>query len=428
MKRSEYLQTAQGQLRLRGTRRLRHIHFALTGHEPKKKSSMSDAEKLAFQGALEKAMKVQKRKYFRSPVALELEYQPTQNDPPSAHEITKNYLDLLETPVPSFKTRRKHLLFENDRQIQYLSVKYRILPRDDEPEPTFGLRAAAHSDFLEDCSLLQRIEAGGIEGADDDVWRDITDEYRRSYLDDDAVDRLRELESEESAWVTQFGQDAYDAWHEMMMTDVQTHFLRTLALTPSRFGHLLSPFFAGEPSAFESIHEASRRNLISTPLTIDLAHSNLKEGESKIYKQFVRDTMSQFRTKYSRLFPLKTQVGITILFQPPASGGIDLDNLARRIVPFVNDELAPPSDNLRSIDVSKISDAKNRAWYTAKQDALKRLPRHSITHYQVVQLPRLTTDGDDGFVRLVLEPGERFETLWSKVEGLVDKWEETVGS
>lgn len=164
---------------------------------------------------------------------------------------------------------------------------------------------------------------------------------------------------------------------------------------------------------------------MSAPLTIDLRHSNLKPGESSVYKHFVKDTIEQFRQKHTRLFPLKTQVGITILFQPPASGSIDLDNLARRIVPFVNEELEPPSYNLRHVDISKISDASRLAWYLAKQDALKRFPKHSITHYEVIQLPRLTTDGDDGFVRLILEPGNFFESHWSRIEGLIDSWKDS---
>jgi hypothetical protein len=147
-----------------------------------------------------------------------------------------------ETPISSFKTSRKHLLFANDRQIQYLSVKYRILPRDEKSEPAFGLRAAAYSDFLADCSQLQKIQSGEIEGCDDDTWQRMTEDCGRASLDDDPIDRLRELEREKNDWVTRFGQDVYDAWHELLMIDVQGHFLRTLAISPSQFVELLAAF------------------------------------------------------------------------------------------------------------------------------------------------------------------------------------------
>jgi hypothetical protein len=113
--------------------------------------------------------------------------------------------------------------------------------------------------------------------------------------------------------------------------------------------------------------------------------------------------MAVFKEDHGVLFPLKTQAGITILFQPPECGSIDLDNLARRIVPFVNEE-----------------------WYQERQMAMKRMPKHSITHYQVIQLPRLSGDSEHGFVRLILESGEGFETLWRKIDTLADRWEKKV--
>jgi len=50
-----------------------------------------------------------------------------------------------------------------------------------------------------------------------------------------------------------------------------------------------------------------------------------------------------------------------------------------------------------------------------KTDGNERMPKHSITHYQVIQLPRLSGDSEHGFVRLILESGEGFETLWRKL-------------
>jgi hypothetical protein len=195
-------------------------------------------------------------------------------------------------------------------------------------------------------------------------------------------------------------------------------------LTPDILISLLSPIFSDVPQEFDSIYKITRGNLISEAFAIDLKHSNFKQGESSMYKAFVKKTMASFRKKNSRLFPLIAQVGITILFQPPAFGSIDLDNLARRIVPFVNEELKPPSNRLMNVNIDRCRDPKLRQWFEEKRRGLKRMPKHTITYYQVIQLLRLTNDSEHGFVRLLLEPGEHAETLWSKVETLANKWQE----
>lgn len=247
-----------------------------------------------------------------------------------------------------------------------------------------------------------------------------------AYRDDDAVDRLQEHENNKHFWISRFGKDVYEAWREMYMIDVQNHLLKTLALTPNKLIPLLSPLFSDLPPEFESFHAVSRDNLISPPLTIDLRHSGLKEGESSRYKAFVKKTIAAFRQKYHRLFPLRTQVGLTVLFQAPVASSIDLDNLARRIVPFVNEELKPPSSHLLTVNPERCEDLKLRQWYEEKLSMLKRMPKCSISHYQVVQLPRLANDTEHGFVRLLLEPGKQFDTIWSEVQNLADTWQKNI--
>lgn len=431
VKRSDYLKTVEGQVSLRRKRQMNRLHFMLDGQEPRSKNAISEAEKAAFQSAILTKMTERKRRHFKAPVALEFDFFPTENDPPALHTMPKNYLDLLEGPVAGVVPKRKRLVFENDRQVSYLAAKYHI--RLDESRPSIWLKAAPYRDFVADIALLDKIQDNELEPASNGLlyqkssvsWDDLTEDDDVMH-NDDAVDQLREHERNKQFWVARFGEDVYEAWREMHIRDVQNHLLKTLALTPSKLIYLLSPLFSDLPPEFDSIHDITRSNLISEPLTIDLKHSNLKQGESSLYKAFVKKTIASFREKHSRLFPLIAKVGITILFQPPASSSIDLDNLARRIVPFVNEELKPHSSLLMTVNTDRCGDPKLMDWYQEKQSALKRMPKHSITHYQVVHLPRLTDDSEHGFVRLLLEPGEHVETLWSKVENLADKWQEKV--
>jgi hypothetical protein len=403
----------------------------LDGQEPRSKNAISNSEKIAFQSAVLKDMKHLNRRYFKAPVALECDFTPTEDDPPAIHTLPKNYLDLLAKPVAAIDTNRKRLVFEDDRKVHYLSVKYHILP--ERLEPGIRFKVAPYRDFIADMALLNKVQSDNLGTVSDALyhrrsfisWEELTKEDEDLY-DDDAVDRLQKYESNKQFWVSKFGDNVYEAWREMYTMEVQNHLLKTLALSPSSLIHLLSPLFLDLPQKFEDILEISRSNLISPPLTIDLKHSDLKQGESSQYKVFVKETMAAFRKEHSILFPLRTKVGITILFQPPASGSIDLDNLARRIVPFVNEELKPPSSLLLTVDAERGGDPKLRKWFIEKKNALKRMPKHSITHYQVVQMPRLTNDSEHGFVRLLLEPGEQIKTLWTKMEDLVDRWQEHV--
>lgn len=431
VKRSDYLKTVEGQVSLRRKRKLNKLHFMIDGQEPRSKNAISKAEKIAFQGSILAKMTARKRRHFKAPVAIEFDFFPTENDPPALHSIPKNYLDLLERPIMGLARNRKRLLFENDRQVSYLAAKYHI--GSEETRPGIWLKAAPYRDFVADIELLDKIQHNDLESVSDSLLYERSSLYWDKLVEDDdamrnddAVDELRDHENNKQFWVSRFGKDVYEAWREMYMRDVQNHILKTLSLTPSMLILLLSPLFSAMHRELDSIYEIMRGNLISEPFAINLKHSNLQQGESSVYKAFVKKTMASFRKKNSRLFPLIAQVGITILFQPPAFGSIDLDNLARRIVPFVNEELKPPSNRLINVDINRCRDPKLRQWFEEKRRVLKRMPKHSITHYQILQLPRLTNDSEHGFVRLLLEPGEHVETLWSKVQTLADKWQEHV--
>lgn len=432
MKRGDYLNTIEGQISMRRRRRLNELHLHLDGHEPKSKTGISQTEKVDFQSFILEKLEKFKRRCFRGRVAIEFDFFPTENDPPAVHNMPKNYLDLLSKPVDGVSTKRQHLLFRDDRQVSYLAVRYHI--DTDKANSGIWIRAAPYRDFLAELMLLDKISRDALQPSLGTRWTrrvslswdELTEEDNNDVYRDDPIDKLLEHERGKSFWVSRFGEDAYESWRQMYLIDVQQHMLKTLALTPARLAHLMAPLFSDTPvDLISGILAASRRILISSPLAIDLRHSDLREGESSDYKQFVKQAIASFRQRHKRLFPLRVQVGVTVLFQPPAVGSIDLDNLARRIVPFVNDELKPPSCFVLSIDAASMGPSDRRQWYEDKLASVKRMPKYSITHYQVVQLPRLQGDDTRGFVRLILEPGVPFGGLWRRTEEIVDRWEES---
>ena len=88
-------------------------------------------------------------------------------------------------------------------------------------------------------------------------------------------------------------------------------------------------------------------------------------------------------------------MGVIVLYVPPRIQSIDLDNLARYVVPFVNEIVQPPTS------------------FTGKKVSIRR--------YQFIELPRLDSDADSGYVRLIFD-NPFLGNIWSKVENVIEKW------
>lgn len=443
-----YLNTVDGELAMRAKRKRRRLLFAPMPFEPRSKNSISDDEALAFQKAVLETLNTFGKRFFRSDVAIEFDFFPAASCPPAIHSLPKNYLDLLERPLPSLETGRKRLVFDDDRQVRYLAVKYHIQGRslDEEGDDSnavdienrslsagIWLKAAPFANLVEDIGLLKRLERGDVQrdglryGVDpQEAWQEICqDEEQERWMQDNPVHELHDFEREKQSWINRFGEDVYEAWRQMALIDVQKHLLSSHAVTPRKLIELFSPYCSDVSGPLANLHAMSREMMISPPMALDLHHSDLAKGESKIFKQLVRDAIEDFKKRFSHLFPMATQAGLTILYQPPENGmGIDLDNLARRIVPYFNEIVRPISNPLFTVDIDSISDTKIAASLRQSQASLKGMPKHSITHYQVIQLPRLDGDSEHGFVRLALEPGDCHYTLWQRIERYVDIWEE----
>ena len=432
MKRGDYLKTVEGQISLKHRRQRNKLYFILDGYEPRSKNAITEAKKIEFQSAILADMARHGRRHFTAPVALEFEFRPTEDDPPAIHTMPKNYLDLLQKRVKGLKTKRERLVLKDDRDVYYLAVQYNIGP--ERSQPHIWKKAAPYRDFVAEMALIEKVQHNNLKHVDNGPfsrrasvsWDELAEDDDLISSRNDAYERLKEHESRKQFWVSHFGEASYKAIREMHIRDLQDEILKILTLTTDKLISLLSPLFSRRASIFDKLNAAVRDMLISEPFTINLNHSNLRPGESSRYRAFVKETMAVFKEDHGVLFPLKTQAGITILFQPPECGSIDLDNLARRIVPFVNEELKPPSNLIMTFNAEQLPDPELRKWYQERQMAMKRMPKHSITHYQVIQLPRLSGDSEHGFVRLILESGEGFETLWRKIDTLADRWEKKV--
>jgi hypothetical protein len=177
--------------------------------------------------------------------------------------------------------------------------------------------------------------------------------------------------------------------------------------------------------------------IVTPPLMLDLTHAPVPgavAGTGKAtFKAAVAAALADFKKDHGLLFPLMATVGVTILCVPPkaqAKGGeetyVDLDNLARYVIPIVHEQLRPPANTVHTFDVTTIRDAEMRADYERRQLQLKRTPKESVTQYQMLRMPRLPEDPDNGFVRLALCNGGAYEGLWRRMDKIIFGWEREV--
>ena len=158
MKRKKYLNTIQGQVYLKHKRDFRRQYYSIS-QELKTKKSMNTKMKIEFQEQLLELMSKYKRTVYRSPLIMSLSFWSNQQNPPSIHNLAKNYLDLLEKPIKDLNTNRKRLLFDDDKLINILIVDYNVGNYDFNiyDKPVINIEVNNLNYFLEDINLIPRI-------------------------------------------------------------------------------------------------------------------------------------------------------------------------------------------------------------------------------------------------------------------------------
>jgi hypothetical protein len=393
-------------------RRMRRFMLKIE-QEPKSKNFPLN-EAIAFQKAVSGRLDKFGSRAMSGPVFLQLEFSTTSQTPPAIYKLPKNYLDQLEVPRHGSNIDRKHLLYKNDRQVKALIVKYRLGTIDE--EPSIWVMAEPMRDLLEDIQLLEHVRRDDFED-DGDRWRGYdSDELERGPFeaeerwDEDGFEKLLEFERDKAGFVRRFGDDTYEAWREMLRLQAQQEELRRTDRFICR--GVLSAFQdaprtrRGVQDNFLAQLAATTRNMsLGSPFVLDLHHSPHRSGDSKSFDKVLRKALSDYKEKRPYLFPLSSQLCVTILMVPPEKSGKDLDNLARLILPALHEIWAPPSHAAHTINPEKIKDEKIRSYWEKLQKGLPKEPKNSITEYRAFELPRLPGDSKDGFVRLAVGEG-----------------------
>jgi len=122
---SEYLQTPQGQYNRYHWRRMLGYTYYIFDREPPGQGT-NNAQKADFQREILEEMKKHNRRAYRSKIVAEIWLDPSVQNPPHIHTAMKKLLDIFEQPLPESGIKRKGLIYQNDNQISYLSVRYHL--------------------------------------------------------------------------------------------------------------------------------------------------------------------------------------------------------------------------------------------------------------------------------------------------------------
>ncbi|ULO04751.1 hypothetical protein H1230_16435 [Paenibacillus sp. 19GGS1-52] len=165
MRKLDYLLgTSPGNYHRYRDRYMKRLSFSIN-QETYSKKSMRGKEKQRFLDELNSYMCSNHRGAYRGPVVLQMDFYPKRGNPPSIHQLAKNYIDLLY-PRESKKLRLPLL---DDRQVAILIVNYHIQLENE--KPLIQIKMAPIRDFLEDLQLYNMIRSGSGFTEDDGDYR-----------------------------------------------------------------------------------------------------------------------------------------------------------------------------------------------------------------------------------------------------------------
>lgn len=413
MLRSEFLRTTRGQLLALRRRRRRRQYFNFSGLL-RSKDSGRPQEAVTFQQNLLAQMRG--RRAFRSPVVMQFHFHVDQPNPPSIQSLPKYYLDLVYRRQVSGRTDERNLLLLDDRQVRILVAHYaqQVLKGS-----SFSLVASPLSAFTEDLSLIELIQHNRLthdNGSSGFDYRQFEEQsVREKHVDpDDELERLMDWKRERADIVKHHGVEVFDSYYEMQLRSFQEASLRRRSLGTGTIALLLAQDSV-HTDRVAQIREATRDLIISPPLSLSLPGVPRRSGESQIFKNHTQGELRKYLLQQRLLSPLLCAIAVTIFLVPPRAQSIDLDNLARLIIPIVSDILKPPSHlgEFRQVE-------------SVRKKALPGMLQPGVMAYQVIELPRGTKDGPEGYVRLQFESATHFRGIVDTVSEFLDNWEKAV--
>jgi len=413
----DFLNSDGGRLARYRQRRSRRVDIEIDDVEPQSKN-MPGPDRDRFQSAVAKQLKEIKRSTFRGDVALKLDLATTSKNAPQAHTIAKNLLDLLGQLRQGVDWPMRHLLYNDDRQIQALSVSC----RHGEKRPKIRIEARAFAAMLDDLEFAaERVRVAEMNH----------EAYYDKEREGEWIDTFRDLVRNKERERKTLGDSMFDAYFKMVRWSAQRALL-------SRSGvdiPVLSLMYGlpkGRPTVFDiptGFDKGMWAQLIGeSKLRLQIGELPITTGGSAAFKQRVAAEIAKFKKHWDWIIsPLVVAVALEVIVRPnpktPPAVLHDLDNVVRDyLLPGIVPSFGTVSDHRWTIDFDEL---RKRDPKLAESWGPNPTPppgtKSGITRYEAWRLP--SVDGEPGFVSVALvadmdAQGDRMD----QIDKIFRKW------
>lgn len=405
MNRKEYFESPEGQRHLHRERRRRRLIF-IWDLEPKAHKKIQKTDKESFINHLVDVMTKQRRKFYRSDLALKIDIEVSSKTPPAIEKIPKGYIDLLHrryhntTPSSLSRSKQVRLLMEDDSQIKYLNVSFYV----SEKKSSFTLKACKLDHLVLDLALLRDLDTD-FQNEDHDCFQEYDNERflekHNKFFDDTTVTILQYMDERN---------------RQESLLDIigfNFHMFETLMYGYERHNDCLSHFK-------NKLYQIRRDQIFNFPSCVTLGPPPLATGDSNNFKKLIKDSLNQKMLKFGLTKPILHPIRCTIVvIQPDETIHVgkrkDIDNYAFDfILPIVHEELAPYT-TIGKIFNSTYPFANEHSYFPSQNG----LP-NSVLQYTVIEIPRLSTDPEEGSVFMFLGIATLQGCYWNELDFKID--------
>ena len=396
-------------------RQRERVYLHIEGVEPERKESMAEADKEKIQHAVLEHLKRFGRRSFRGPIALRISLETTKKTPTHLQHVAKNLLDLFGTPSPSIQTRRRGLLYADDKQVHALSVTC----RHGEKEPSIRVFACPLNSLLLDLDLATKWAREKAHG------REL---MRRDHRLDDAVEQFWEIRRDEKHLRQALGDAGYEGMLRISQQCAQESILGNRSVRPDELAAMFDD--SGRKLGFD-LGAYIEQMFVASPLRIRLPGLPQKQGTSDRWKQEIDLKLREFQNRYRRLIdPWLVPLALEVLIKPQRGDNNvhDLDNVVRTyLIPKVVEILKPVTDLAFTFDPESIRDTAPEVY--AEFASLRRPPastKFGLCRYEAWRL-RPADDDAGSFVSIaVIADNSGAEDSLGQVENLIRQWRQAL--
>lgn len=406
---SKFLSSAAGKKADNTERQKRRINLFIEGIEPQSKR-MKPADQTNLQQAIADHLKWVKRTAFTGPIALKLDLHTTDKNAPQAHTIAKNLLDLFSNTRADVDWSRPHLLYEDDKQIQALSVAC----RHGCTSPVIIVEVAPLEDVLDELKIATEVMQ------QEDMSSDAMD---REDMAKGSIDELKHLMANEQQSRATFG-GMYEPYLKMTRWSAQSELLKQGGLKIPLLHYLYDNSLLRLGLAPVNWAEL----ICQSALRMQFGELPIAPGESKAFRVKVQEVIETFKTQWAWIIePLHVAVALEVIVRPspdtPRGVLHDLDNIVRDyLIPGIVPKFDTVTDQLWHADSDALEKVVSEPTAWSPLRSTPRLPpgtRAGVTRYEVWRLPPV--EGQPGFLSVALIDdsdgrGSLMEQIRTKVE------------